>query len=97
MEIGRKSRNHFIDSRIMRVETGRTTSTRRVAVREAAVSRQHGGPIEGPPETPRTSQHCRIQGFKGRPSIASPLCRETQIFRTDIRLTGVVFPVWLWV
>jgi len=67
MEIGRKSRNHFIDSRIMRGETARTTSIRRVAVRKASVSRQHGGPIEGPPETPRTSQHYRIQGFKGDP------------------------------
>ena len=26
-----------------------------LAVRETSVSRHHGGPIEGPPETPRTS------------------------------------------
>ena len=27
-----------------------------LAVRETSVSRHHGDPIEGPPETPRTSQ-----------------------------------------
>ena len=30
--------------------TGKTTMIRRTAVRETRVSRQHGGPIEGPPE-----------------------------------------------
>ena len=35
-----------------------------LAVRETGVSRHHGGPIEGPPETPRTSQHYRIEGIK---------------------------------
>ena len=32
---------------------GKTTAIRRVAVRETGVSRQHGGPIEGAPATPR--------------------------------------------
>ena len=31
-----------------------------IAVRETGVSRHHGYPIEGPPETPRTSQHYHI-------------------------------------
>ena len=35
------------------------------AVRETSVSLHHGGPIEGPPETPRTSQHYRVEGIKG--------------------------------
>ena len=35
-------------------QAGKTTAIRRTAVREASVSRHHGGPIEGPPETSRT-------------------------------------------
>ena len=38
---------------------------RLIAVRETGVSRHQGGPIEGPPETHRTSQHYRIEGIKG--------------------------------
>ena len=34
-----------------------------IAVRETGVSRHQGGPIEGPPETPRTSQHYHIEGI----------------------------------
>ena len=34
-----------------------------LAVRETGVSRHQGGPIEGPPETPRTSQHYHIEGL----------------------------------
>ena len=41
----------------------KTTAIRRAAVRETSVSRHHGGPIEGPPETPRTSQHYHIEGI----------------------------------
>ena len=36
-----------------------------IAVRETGVSRHQGGPLEGPPETPRKSQHYRIEGIKG--------------------------------
>ena len=43
----------------------KTTAIRRAAVRETSVSRHHGGPIEGPPETRRTSLHYRIEWFKG--------------------------------
>ena len=32
-------------------------------VRETGVSRHQEAPIEGPPETPRTSQHYRIEGL----------------------------------
>ena len=35
-----------------------------IAVRETGVSRHRGGPIEGPPETPRTPQHYHIEGIK---------------------------------
>ena len=43
----------------------KTLAIRRAAVRETSVSRHHGGPIEGPPETPRISLYYRINGFKG--------------------------------
>ena len=45
----------------------KTATDRLIAVRETGVSRHQGGPIEGPPETPRTSQHYRIEGIKGIP------------------------------
>ena len=45
----------------------KTVTDRLIAVRETGVSWHHGGPIEGPPETPRTSQHYRIEGIKGIP------------------------------
>ena len=48
----------------------------RIAVRATCVSRHHGGPIEGLPETPRISQYCGIEEFKGGPQFLSPLCRE---------------------
>ena len=34
-----------------------------IAVRETGVSRHQGRPIEGPLETPRTSQHYHIEGI----------------------------------
>ena len=43
-----------------RALAGKTTAVRLIAVRETGVSRHHGGPIEGPPETPRTSEHYRL-------------------------------------
>ena len=42
---------------------------RLIAVRETGVFWHHGGPIESPPETPRTSQHYRFQGIKGVPDL----------------------------
>ena len=42
-------------------------TTTRIALGETGVSRHQGGTIEGPPETPRTSHHYRIEGFKGVP------------------------------
>ena len=39
----------------------KTATDRLIAVRETGVSRHQGGPIEGPPETPRTSQHYPIK------------------------------------
>jgi len=43
----------------------KTATDRLIAVRETGASRHHGGPIEGPPETPRTSQYYHIEGTKG--------------------------------
>ena len=42
-----------------------------LAVRETGVSRHQGDPFEGPPETPRTSQHYRIEGIKGVPDLGT--------------------------
>ena len=42
---------------------------RLIAVRETGVSRHQGGPIEGPPEIPRTSLYYRIEGIKGVPDL----------------------------
>ena len=42
-----------------------------LAVRETGVSRHQGGPIEGPPKTPRTSQHYRIERIKGVPDFGT--------------------------
>ena len=41
----------------------KTTAIRRAAVRETSVSRHHRGTIEGPTETPRTSEHNHIEGI----------------------------------
>ena len=43
----------------------KTATDRLIAVRETSVSRHHAGPIEGHPETLRTSQHYHIEGIKG--------------------------------
>ena len=43
---------------------GKTAAIRRTAVREAGVSRHHGGPIGDTPETTRTSRYYRREGFK---------------------------------
>ena len=43
----------------------KTATDRLIAVRETGVSWDQGGPIEGPPETPRTSQHYHIEEIKG--------------------------------
>ena len=42
-----------------------------IAVQETGVSQHHGGPIEGPPETLRTSQHYHIEGIKGVPDLGT--------------------------
>ena len=54
----------------------KTTAIRLIAVQETGVSRHQGGPIEGPPEIPRTSQHYRIELLtwpKGKGSTVFPL------------------------
>ena len=47
----------------MNLNSGKTSLIRLIAVRETGVSRHQGGPIEGPPGTPRTSQHYHIGGI----------------------------------
>ena len=47
-----------------------TTAIRPTQFRETGVSRHHGGLSEGYLETPWTSQHYGIEGFKGGPSIS---------------------------
>ena len=70
------------------------TAIRRTAVRETGVSRHHGGPIEGPPETPRTSQHYHIEGINylkgnGNTSFLSvgSLSSSPHFFRMDLSST----------
>ena len=46
-------------------QTGKTTTNRRIAVRETGISWHQGGPIKDPPETPYRLQHYRIEGFEG--------------------------------
>ena len=62
--------------------TGKTTNIRRIAVREASVSRHHGGAFKAHPNTHRISEHYRIEGFNGGSLISPPLCRETRVSRT---------------
>ena len=46
---------------VERLPDRKTVTDRLIAVRETCVCRHQGGPIEGPPETPRTSQHYHIK------------------------------------
>ena len=46
---------------VQRLSDRKTVTDRLIAVRETGVSRHQGDPIEGPPETPRTSQHYHIK------------------------------------
>ena len=48
-----------------------TSPIRLIAVRETGGSRHQGGPIRGPPETPRTSQHYHIEGIKRVPDLGT--------------------------
>ena len=45
---------------VKRLSDRKNVTDKLIAVREPGVSRHQGGPIEGPPETTRTSQHYRI-------------------------------------
>ena len=48
---------------VKRLSDRKNVTDRLIAVRETGVSRHQGGPIEGPPETPLTSQHYHIEGI----------------------------------
>ena len=52
------------DSNTRVICSRKNVTDRLIAVRETGVSRHQGGPIEGPPESPRTSQHYRILNFQ---------------------------------
>ena len=63
-------------------QSGKTTVIRLTAVRQTNVSRHHGGPINGLPEIPRTSQSTiLLRGLKGALNCL-PLCRQTLVSRT---------------
>ena len=49
------------------------------AVRQTSVSRHHGGPNEGSLEASPTSQHYRIEGFKGVLNWAPIMPREASV------------------
>ena len=55
----KKLRNKFLSF----AQLNKMKIIRLIAVRETGISRHHGGQIEGPPETPRTSQHYHIEGI----------------------------------
>ena len=59
-----------------------------IAVRETGVSRHQGGPIEGPPEPPRTSKHYCIV-FSVYASRLPPLGQ-----RCTFSQPGVLFADW---
>ena len=55
-----------------------------LAVRETGVSWHQGGPIESPPETPRTSQHYRIEGIKGVPDLGRKVVFSVHVNHTHV-------------
>jgi len=65
-------------------QTGKTSAIRRAAVREAGVSRHHGGTIEGLPQNPHTITLLSYRGY----------CLETPVSQKAIRPIAVVFPVF---
>ena len=72
---------------------GISAKLRRTAVWEADVCRHHRAPIKGPPETPRTSRQCGIEGFKGGPSIEKNSIKIEKKFKSG---RGVVNSVKYW-
>ena len=80
LDIIKRSHLGLYYSDVSKGRQGKRTAIRLIAVRETSVSRQHGDPVEGPLETPRTSLHYRTEGIRD-PLSGLPLCRETPIFR----------------
>ena len=60
------------------VRTEQNISREREAVRDFAVSLHCGDPIEGSPETPRTTLHHGIEGFRRGPQLGSH-CVDSRI------------------
>ena len=72
---------------VFSVQNGKPTPIRRAAVREAGVSRHHGGPIEGAPPLKLPKYHSTIvlRGLR-EPSIRPTSCRETLVSRSNSQL-----------
>ena len=69
-------------------KTARQKKTAIRRIREIGVSRRHGDLIEGPTETPRTSQHYSIERFKGGLQLGSHYAERRQFLGKQI---GVFF------
>ena len=63
-------------------QTGKTTATRRKAVWQRSVSRNHGCKIEGPLVTHRIITALSYIGIQVEPLIGPSLCREILVSRT---------------
>ena len=60
----------------------KTSTVILIAVWKTSVSQHHGDPIEGSPETTRTSQNYRIERFKGVLNRSLRMPRSRQISQT---------------
>ena len=76
IKFGKKWKHSFLSAE--RQPDRKTVTDKLIAVRETGVSRHQGGPIEGPPETPRTSQRYRIGGFQRGPQSGPPDAERRQ-------------------
>ena len=64
----------------MRIVNGKATTKDQLSKSLHGILRYYVGPIEGPPETPRTSEHYGIEEFKGGTSI------DPQLFQKRLML-----------
>ena len=58
---------------------------RHIAVQETSVSWHHRVPIEGPPETPGSSQHYRTEESKEGPELVPHYAERHQSGTADVR------------
>ena len=50
----------------------------------------HGGIIEGPSQTPRASQHYRIEGFEANPQMAPYYAERRQYMSANTRVCSLL-------